>query len=298
MAIVNGVSFGLKTTQVNVDYADLVRVWREADEVPVLADAWLWDHLVPIIGPPTTPGHEGWTLLAALAAQTSRIRLGHLVTSNRFRSPALLAKMAATVDIVSGGRLVLGLGVGATDAHGEGQEFAAREHAAYGLPLVPPAEGRAALAEACTIVRRLWSEPPFDFDGEHYRLRGAVCEPKPVQRPGPPLLLGAWGPRSLRVVAEHADVWNVPGPPHFDLALLRERTALLDRYCAEIGRDPASIARSVQLIVEYDQPAAARATVEELIEAGFGHIVLSVRPPLRDGVAHWLADEIIGRVVS
>ncbi|SDU12339.1 LLM class flavin-dependent oxidoreductase [Jiangella alkaliphila] len=293
----DGVSFGIKTTQVNTGYDDLVRVWREADEVPVLADAWLWDHLVPIFGPPTTPAFEGWTLLTALAAQTSRIRLGHLVTSNRFRAPSVLAKMAATLDVISGGRLILGLGVGATDAHGEGQEFAVREHAAYGLPLVPPAEGRAALAEACTIIRRLWTEDLFDFDGDHYTLRGAVCEPKPVQRPGPPVLLGAWGPRSLRVVAEHADVWNVPGPPHFDLGLLRERSALLDERCKEIGRDPAEIVRSTQVIVEYDQVAQAQAVVGELIEAGFGHIVLSVRPPFPDGVAHWLADEIIAPVI-
>jgi alkanesulfonate monooxygenase SsuD/methylene tetrahydromethanopterin reductase-like flavin-dependent oxidoreductase (luciferase family) len=252
---------------------------------------------VPIFGPPTTSAFEAWTLLSALAAQTSRIRLGHLVTSNRFRAPSVLAKMAATLDVISGGRLILGLGVGATDARGEGQEFAVREHAAYGLPLVPPADGRAALAEACTIIRRLWTEDLFDFDGDHYTLRGAVCEPKPVQRPGPPVLLGAWGPRSLRVVAEHADVWNVPGPPHFDLGLLRERSALLDERCKEIGRDPAEIVRSTQVIVEYDQVAQAQAVVGELIEAGFGHIVLSVRPPFPDGVAHWLADEIIAPVI-
>ncbi|TDE02596.1 LLM class flavin-dependent oxidoreductase [Jiangella asiatica] len=291
-------TFGIKTTPVGVTYDDVLRVWQEADAIPAITDAWLWDHLVPIFGPASAPVLEGWTLLTALAARTERLRMGLLVTNNRTRSPSVLAKIAATVDVISGGRLVVGLGVGATDAHVPGQEFAVREFQAYGLPLVPPAEGREALAEACTILRRMWSEEVFDFHGRHYTLTGAVCEPKPIQQPGPPLLLGAWGDRTLRVVAEHADIWNVPGPPHYSIDFMRERSAVLDRRCADIGRDPAEIVRSTQLFVSYDDPASTRETVERLIGAGFAHLVLSILPPYPDSVAAWVADEIIRPVAG
>lgn len=292
------VRFGIKTTPMHVSYEDIRRVWLEADAVPEIADAWLWDHLLPVAGPQDGQIHEGWTLLSALAARTRRLRLGLLVTSNRLRPPALLGKMASTVDVISGGRLVLGLGVGGTlqppGAGGiPGANPAIAEYAAYGLSLVPPGEGIERLAETVAILRGMWTRDVFDFEGRHYRLRGTRCEPKPVQRPGPPLLIGGWGTRLLRLVAEHADMWNVPGPPHNTVEYIAERARVLDAHCAELGRDPAGITRSVQVLVSYDEPATTRETVARLVDAGMNHIVLNLPRPYPRGVARWLADEII-----
>lgn len=203
------VSFGLKTSQANTTYERVVDTWREADELELFEHAWLWDHLVPLSADVRGPALEAWTLLAALAAQTRRLRLGVIVTSNRTRNPAVLAKMAATVDRISAGRLVFGIGAGGSRVSDPaGLALVERELDAYGIDVVPTGEAIGALGEACVIARRMWTETdPFDFDGRWYRLRGAICEPKPVQQPGPPVLIGAGGRRSLRIVAEHADIW-------------------------------------------------------------------------------------------
>jgi alkanesulfonate monooxygenase SsuD/methylene tetrahydromethanopterin reductase-like flavin-dependent oxidoreductase (luciferase family) len=282
------ISFGVATAPQRVDYADILRVWREADTVAEIEHAWLFDHLMPIAGDRHGPIFEGWTLLSALAAQTSRLRLGLLVTSNRFRPPAMLAKIATTVDVVSGGRLDFGIGAGSRTSVPE----ARREYDAYGLPYVDFADSVDALGEACTVIKRLWTETePFDFDGRHVRLAGAFANPKPVQRPRPPILIAGRTARVLRVVAEHADVWNIAGVEIDDAAA---RSVLLDRYCAEIGRDPGSIIRSTNVAVDYDDPAIARKAVGAAVDAGFTHIVLSLRPPYPDGAAGWIASEIIG----
>ena len=287
-------TFGIKTTPMRAGYDEIVRVWRDADEIEDFEHAWLWDHFLPLFSPPTDPVLEGWTLLAALAAQTERLRLGHLVTSNAIRPPAVLAKMAATTDVISGGRLVLGIGVGGTRQPDGVDNPAVAEYAAYGIPLPGPGVGIERLVESLDIVRRLWTEPePFDFDGRHFQLRGAVCEPKPVQTAGPPILVGGYGDRMLRVVAEHADIWNIPGPPHGRVEHLVERIAVLDRHCAAVGRDPASLSRSTQMIVSHDDPAATRTALVALAGAGFDHFVLAPLPPYRDKVARWLADEIV-----
>ncbi|MFJ3138961.1 LLM class flavin-dependent oxidoreductase [Streptomyces sp. NPDC086843] len=280
-------SFGIMTAPSQVGYDDLVRVWREADEVPEIEHAWLFDHLMPIWGDPEGPAFEGWTLLSALAAQTRRMRLGVMVTSNRFRPPAVLAKIATTVDIVSGGRLDFGIGVGSRPHPPE----AWREYPAHGLPFQEPAQAVASLAEACALIKRLWTEEkPFDFHGAHHRLTGAFGSPKPVQRPHPPILVGGRSSATLRVVAEHADLWNVPGG---DLADVLRRSALLDRYCADIGRDPASIVRSIHLPVDTGRPDAVRQAVGEALEAGFSHVVLGLPAPFPEGIARWVAEEVI-----
>jgi alkanesulfonate monooxygenase SsuD/methylene tetrahydromethanopterin reductase-like flavin-dependent oxidoreductase (luciferase family) len=162
--------FGIMTAPMQVDYQDIAQVWREADAIPQIEHAWLFDHLMPIGGDPGGPIYEGWTLLSALAAQTRRLRLGLLVTSNRFRPPAMLAKIAATVDHVCGGRLDFGIGAGSRP----GIPWARREYDAHGLPYRDFADSVASLAEACTVIRRLWtSTQPFDFHGSHVRLTGA-----------------------------------------------------------------------------------------------------------------------------
>lgn len=293
----NQVSFGIKTSPMHTTYQDILRTWQQADEVPDIEHAWLWDHMLPLSGPKDGPCFEGWTLLTALAAQTTRLRLGLLVTNNQIRQPAVLGKIATTVDVISAGRLILGLGAGGTLAAGTprtpDQHPGLAEYLAYGLPTCLPAEGLGRLAEAITIVRRMFTEDVFDFTGRYYSLSGTRNEPKPVQRGGPPVLVGGTGSRMLRLVAEQADIWNVPGPPHASLEFLTERAAVLDQHCAKVGRDPGSVLRSVQLITTADDPAGVRRLVRQVIDAGFGHVVLAVRPPGPDNVPRWLADEII-----
>jgi alkanesulfonate monooxygenase SsuD/methylene tetrahydromethanopterin reductase-like flavin-dependent oxidoreductase (luciferase family) len=280
-------SFGIMTAPMNVEHADVLRVWEEADGVPEIEHAWLFDHLMPIGGDPDGPVFEGWTLLSALAARTRRLRVGLLVTSNRIRPPALLAKIATTVDVVSGGRLDFGIGAGSRPSH----PLARREYESHGLPYADFGDSVAALAEACTVIRRLWTEDaPFDFHGTHVQLTGAFGNPKPVQRPQPPIVIGGRASATLRVVAEHADVWNIPGG---DIEDATARSALLDRYCADIGRDPATITRSIFLPVSYDDPDATRKTIAEAAGAGFGHVVLGLMTPYPPGVARWVADELI-----
>ena len=289
-------SFGIKTSQLGTSYPDIQRIWREADRVPVFEHAWLWDHMVPLRGDIRAAALEAWTLLAALAAQTSRLRLGVLVTSNRLRSPTLLAKMAATVDVIAGGRLIFGIGAGGSALPLE-HNPAVREFAAYGVPLVRPGQAVRDLGESLDVIRRMWTEDePFDFTGPAIRLTGAVCEPKPVQRPHPPVMIGGQGERLLRVVAAQAGIWAYPGPPD---ATFRQRDQVLREHCAAIGRDPAEITRSMQIIVRCDEPdavPAARRQLLDRIEAGVSHLVIAALLGTRP--VQWLADEIVYPVLA
>ena len=301
------VRFGIKTSQTGIAYEQILDIWRQADAVPQIADAWLWDHLVPLRGPVTGAALEAWTLLAALAAQTSRLRVGVIVTSNRIRPPAVLAKMAATVDIVSGGRLVFGIGAGGSASGDPGyQQLVSREYGAYGIDVVSLGEAHAALDEACTLAKRLWDEDePFDFAGRCYTLTGAVCEPKPVQRPHPPIMIGAGGERSgLRLVAKHADIW---ASPTFAAEDFRRKNAILDEHCAALGRDPREITRSAQVFFTAEEPRAggeparfpgpsgARDLIAGLIDAGAEHLILAA---LGMPSVQWVADEIILPVLA
>jgi len=296
-------SFGIKTSQAGLGYDEILRVWREADQAPEFEHAWLWDHLVPLRGDVTGAALEAWTLLAALAAQTRRLGLGVIVTSNRIRPPAVLAKMAATVDIIAGGRLVFGIGAGGSASSDPAHAaMVHREYDPFGIDVVPTGAALAALAETCTLVKRLWIEAkPFDFNGNCYQLSGAICEPKPVQRPHPPIMIGSGGERyGLRIVAEHADIWS---SPTFTAADFRRKNAILDDHCAAVGRDPAEIIRSVQVFftaqepsggtARHPRPAAARELLAELIDAGARHCVLAClgMPSVR-----WVADEIVNPV--
>jgi alkanesulfonate monooxygenase SsuD/methylene tetrahydromethanopterin reductase-like flavin-dependent oxidoreductase (luciferase family) len=279
--------FGIATPPQQVAYDEILRVWREADAIPQIEHAWLFDHLLPIAGNPAGPIFEGWTLLSALAAQTRRLRMGVLVSSNRFRPPAMLAKIATTVDIISGGRLDFGIGAGSRPSVPQ----AKREYEAHGLPYHDFTHSVDNLVEALTVIRRLWTESePFDFAGDYVRLTGAVGNPKPVQQPHPPIMIGGRSNALLRVVARHADLWNIPGGD-FDDAIARSE--LLDRYCTEIGRDPATVTRSMYLPVSYDRPAVTRDAIGRAIDNGFTHLVLGLSNPYPDGVARWLVDELI-----
>src|ERR1700761_7044947 len=284
-------SFGIATPPQQVSYDDILRVWQEADTLPQIGHAWAFDHLLPIRGDKDGPIFEGWTLLSALAASTSRLRLGLLVTSNRIRPPALLAKIAATVDVVSGGRLDFGIGAGSRTDIPE----ARREYDAYGLPYASARDAVGSLAEACTVIKRLWDEDqPFDFDGQYVKLTGAFCNPKPVQRPHPPFVIGGQATGTLRVIAEHADVWNFPGG---DVEAALAKGVGLDRLGAEIGRDPAEITRSLPLPVSYDDPDRTREAIAAALNAGFGHLILSLPAPYPAGVAEWVATELIDKSI-
>jgi len=195
------------------------------------------DHLATLGARVDGPIFEAWTLLAGMAVATSRTRSGCMVTGNTYRHPAVLAKAAVTVDHLSGGRLEFGLGAG----------WAENEHAMLGLPFGTREDRANWLEEACQVIRSLWTEQRTSFDGEHYKLTGAISEPKPVQQPHPPIWIGGSGrQRTLRITARYADVWNAAGGPPDEVA---EVSAVLDRRCAEIGRDPAQIRRSVQVRV-------------------------------------------------
>jgi alkanesulfonate monooxygenase SsuD/methylene tetrahydromethanopterin reductase-like flavin-dependent oxidoreductase (luciferase family) len=201
--------------------------------------AWLVDHLVDTDGPPDNPCLEAWTLLAAIAARTRRIRLGVLVTSNTFRNPAVLLKEAVTIDHISEGRLILGLGSG----------WHADEHRRYGIDLPEPAERVDRFAEAVELISLLMSQPRTTFRGRYYRLDDAPLEPPPVQQPRIPILIAAHRPRMLRLAARFADQWDtfaeMQGTATDGVtSSVEERIRALDDACGAIGRDPGEIRRS------------------------------------------------------
>jgi F420-dependent oxidoreductase-like protein len=266
-AIVTGPTFGIKASQQLAPLADQRALWRAAEDGG-FDSIWLFDHFLPMSRTARTGDIlEAWTLLAALAATTDRIRIGTLVTGNHYRHPGVLAKMAVTVDQVSGGRLEVGLGAG-------GDPEADRM---LGIPDEPARVRIARLAEACQVLELLWTQPVSTFDGTYYQLVEAQADPKPVQRPRPPIWIGSSGERyGLRVVAEHADVWlnasrRADDPD--ELARLAHLAQVLERHCADVGRDPATIRRGVQLVLPPADDEILRG-VERLIGAGFTDIVL------------------------
>jgi F420-dependent oxidoreductase-like protein len=218
---------------------DPARSWPELRTLARHTDAAGWhavylpDHFMPHDpsgAPLDGPVAECWTTLSALATQTSRVRLGSLVLGNTYRHPALVAKMAATLDQVSGGRVVLGVGAG----------WQPNEHVAYGIPLPDAAERIAALGEACAVLRTLLDEHRSTISGATYRLLDAPCDPKPLQERLPLLVGGGGEQRTMRVAAQYADVWHTWADP----VSFAGKNAVLDRHCREIGRDPADIARA------------------------------------------------------
>ena len=260
--------FAIKTAPQMTTWAAMLEVWTAADGIDLFESAWNFDHFEPIYGGPRNgPCLEGWTMLAAMAQATTRIRVGCMVTGNPYRHPAVLANMAATVDVISGGRLELGLGAGWNQA----------ECDAYGLELPALREWFDRFDEACQVIVGLLSEPQFSFAGEHYVMTDAYCEPKPPQRPHPPIMIGGDGEkRTLRAVARYAQKWNTP---FTDAATLTRKREVLAAHCADIGRDPAEIEITAQ--VAYDPSKGYGATVDwagSLAEAGCDLAVIGLPP--------------------
>jgi len=225
---------GLKLSGQETIAEELRAVWRVADDAG-FDHCWNFDHFAGLGGVPERDVFEAWSMLGAMAAATSRVRIGCMVTGNTYRHPAVLAKAAVTVDHLSGGRLEFGLGAA----------WAEIEHKMLDLEFGTAGQRIARMDEALRMVKLLWSEERSDFEGRYYRLDGAIANPKPVQRPHPPIWIGGSGERkTLRVVAEHADAWNAPGGEPAEFARL---SGVLDRHCDDVGRDPSEIRRTVQI---------------------------------------------------
>lgn len=284
---------------------DMRRVARQAEALG-FDSIWLCDHFLTLApeayvadagfahgarttgdGARSMPLLECWTTLSALARETERVRLGTSVLCNSYRLPAVLAKMGATLDVISGGRLELGLGAG----------WFEREYRAYGIPFPRIGERIEQLDEAVEVIRRMWTDPRPSFAGKHYAIDDAVCDPPPVQRPHPPIWIGGEGDRVHRVAARAADGVNVRW---WSPARVLARGAYLDAVCRELGRDPRSLRRSVTALLlvdrEGDRAAATRqrfkaipadghvagtpdqclARLREYAAAGVRHLLLSI----------------------
>jgi F420-dependent oxidoreductase-like protein len=272
--------FGIKTAQQNTTYDEILRVWQAADNIPIIEHAWAFDHFIPLGPDPTGSQLEGWTLLGALAARTNRIRVGLMVTGNTYRHPAVLANIGATVDNISQGRLDFGVGAGWNEL----------ESNMYGIPLYTPGERIRRLGEACEVIKRLWTENVSNFDGKYYQLKDARCEPKPVQKPYPPYVIGGSGEQlTLRVVAQYANVWNFVGG---SVDTFLHKVKVLEGHCDAIGRDPSTIEHSIQMIVNYENLAETRDSIRPYIEAGANHLILNLRAPYSVSIVNRIAEEI------
>ena len=183
-------------------------------------------------------------------------------------------------EFISRGRLDFGIGAGWNE----------QEHAMYNIPLYAPGERIRRLGEACEVIKRLWTETSANFDGKYYQLKDAYCEPKPVQKPYPPIVIGGGGEKlTLRVVAQYANIWNMPGGP---VEIFQHKSQVLDQHCAAIGRDPSTIERSVQLVINPNNLQETRDITRNFIDAGASHIILNLRAPYPDGIVQLLADEV------
>ena len=223
--------FGIQTGQQFAAWEEIVRIWQRAEALGY-DTAWTYDHFVAVMMDPFDPCLEAWSCLAALAVHTRRIRIGALVTGNTYRHPAILAKIATTVDVISGGRLEFGIGAGWYEP----------EHQMFGLRFGSVRERCARLDEALTVLRALWQERQPTVAGSHYQLSAAIAEPKPVQRPHPPITIaGAGERRLLPIVARHADTWSSFGSPD----VFRRKIEVLRGHCDAVQRDCDAIEKQV-----------------------------------------------------
>ena len=282
MAKGSPLGFGLCTDQ-NMTWETTLDRWLYFESLG-FDSLWDCDHFQQP-SRPQGPYFEGWTMLAALAARTRRVRLGVLVTSNTFRHPALVAKEAVTVDHISDGRLELGLGAG----------WFVREHINFGIPFPEPTELVARFRESVEVIDRLLSHDVTSYDGEYIQLKEAPFRPGPVQKPRPPLTLGAHKRKMMQIVAEFADRWN----SHGTVEEMRDRNAILDEACAAIGRDPSSIIRSLYgwaALMPAD-PWSSVDAFHEVIgryrEVGIHDFIIDAPPPEGFAVLERVATDVI-----
>ncbi|BBZ65061.1 LLM class F420-dependent oxidoreductase [Mycolicibacterium insubricum] len=232
--------FAFKTSPQNTEWADMLAVWQAADGIDVFESGWTFDHFYPIFSDPTGPCLEGWVTLAALAQATTRLRIGVMVTGIHYRHPAVLANMASALDIVSAGRLELGIGAGWNE----------EESGAYGIELGSIRERFDRFEEACQVLLGLLTQETTTFDGRYYQLTDARNEPKGVQKPHPPICIGGSGEkRTLPLTARYANHWNFMGGSPEEFARKRD---VLAAACADIGRDPAEITLSAHVRLDAD----------------------------------------------
>ena len=304
------VRFGIHTPNQQVSWDDLLATWKEAEALG-FDSAWVYDHFMPIFGNQDGPTLEGWTALAALAAETTRMQVGVLVTGNTYRNPALLAKMATTVDHISHGRLVLGIGAG----------WFERDHTAYGFPFGTDHERARKLAEALQVITKLWGEDHPTFKGKYYSLDHAPFAPPNVQKPRPRIVVGGKGKQWIvPLIARYADGWNAVSG--VDPDGIRERREIIRRECQRVGRNPcpdyvsvlvplvaitnvplagplvrlgarAVVDKDVAESILADSPEAITARIRAYVDAGAQEIILSLRPPFDRDLLQRFAKEIM-----
>ena len=267
--------FGLKASGQNITIDQLRSVWRIADEGG-FDHLWDFDHLASI-GPtgPDRPIYEGWALQAAMAEATKRVRIGCLVTGNTYRHPVVLAKLAVTVDHLSGGRLEFGIGAA----------WAEVEHDMYGIEGLDHRVGR--LSESLQVIKSLFTEERTNFDGRYYHFKDAIANPKPIQKPYPPIWIGAQGDSTLRLVARHADVWNISGGGPAQVGELIKK---FEEACGAVGRNPDEVRRSLQYGWESEDPGELVELAGTYHELGVTEQALYLRGEHPERVAEKIAD--------
>jgi F420-dependent oxidoreductase-like protein len=258
--------YAIKTPPHHATWAQFLDVWRAADDIELFESAWNWDHFYPLAEPYDGPNLEGWTMLAALAQATSRIRLGAMVNGMHHRHPAVTANMAATIDHISAGRFELGMGAG----------WNTMESDAYGMPLGSLRERSDRFEEGIEVISSLLTNTVTNFSGEWFQVDNAWCEPKPVQDHIPIVVGGKGRRRTLRTAARFADQWDMTTPD--DPAEWLELDAVLREHCAVVGRDQSKIARSVHLAFGEDDDVVELADrAASFFDAGVDIVVWSMR---------------------
>jgi F420-dependent oxidoreductase-like protein len=271
--------FAFKTSPQHTTWSDMLAVWREGDQIELFESGWTFDHFYPIRGDSNGPCLEGWVTLTALAQATTRVRLGNLVSGIHYRHPALLANMAATLDIISGGRLELGIGAGWNEL----------ESGAYGMELGTPGERSDRFEEACEVLVSLLTQESTTFSGKYYQLNDARCEPKPVQSL-PPICIGGGGEkRTLRTAARFAQHWNFVGGTPEEFAHKRD---VLYQHCADVSRDPAEITLSSHVRLDGDGPGKVADTAAALGEKGVDLAIVVLPVPLDPSVLEPVASAL------